>query len=76
MSHAVDIRPISMKFTRSTLNDPKHTHTKMILFEKDYHINFDIEQKRPLPLARSVHKCILTAVCYAMFALLLMHVLL
>ena len=28
VSHAINIRPISMKFTRSTLNDPKYTHTK------------------------------------------------
>ena len=27
---------------------------KLISIEKDYHINFDIEQKRPLLLARSV----------------------
>ena len=28
VSHAINIRPISMQFTRSTLNDPKYTHTK------------------------------------------------
>ena len=27
---------------------------KMILIEKDYHMNLDIEQKRPLILARGV----------------------
>ena len=28
ISHAINIRLISMKLTRSTLNDPKYTHTK------------------------------------------------
>ena len=28
VSHAINIRAIAMKFTRSTLNDPKYTHTK------------------------------------------------
>ena len=54
-SHAINIRPISMKFTRNTLNDPKFTHVKIILIQKDYHINFYMEQKRPLLLARSVY---------------------
>ena len=43
-----------MKLTRRMLNDPLYTHTKIISIEKDYHMNVDTEQKRPLLLARSV----------------------
>ena len=53
-SHAINIRLMSMKLTRNTLKDHKFTHTKIISIQKDYHINFDVEQKRPLLLARSV----------------------
>ena len=53
-SHAIDVSPTSMKFTRNMLIDPKYTHTKNHIKPKHYHINFDIEQKRPLLLVRSV----------------------
>ena len=37
---------------RSTI--PSLHIPKLILIQKDYHIDFDIEQKRPVLLARSV----------------------
>ena len=48
-----------MKFTRNAHNEPKYKHSKIILIQKYYHVNFDIEQKRPLLLARSVHLMII-----------------
>ena len=53
-SHAMNIRPISMKFTRNTFNDPKLTHGKNHINPKRSSYKFDIEQKQPLLLAMSV----------------------
>ena len=44
-----DVNEIHKKYAQGSLHKPK-----IILIQKDYHINFDVEQKRPLLLARSV----------------------
>ena len=53
-SHAIHIRPISMKFTKIRSTIPSLHMSKIISIQKDYHMNFHIEQKRPLLLARGV----------------------
>ena len=45
-----DYNAIYKKYTQRS-----QVYTYQIIIEKDYHINFDIEHKRPLLLARSVY---------------------
>ena len=60
VSHAINIRPITMKFTRSMLNDSNYTHTKNQSNRKRLSHKFWYWKKRPVLLARSVDTVVIT----------------
>ena len=55
VSHTISLRLISMKFIQEVHSTIPSIHRPKIIFiEIDYHMSFNIKQKRPLLLARSL----------------------